>query len=678
MKKYQFTDEQGRTIELEGEGMPSESDISAAFAVAFKAAKPKPLPDHPASNFQPKYTPERSAGASDIMWASLAESPEYRAKYYAKQMGIPEDRIAVDNGIPSYKAQDGQWYYFESPDLLPQSFGQAGDLLARIPGPMLSDVPPAVAGVATAPMWLGGPGGAAASLGVTGAVAGGASALRQELAEKFTGQPFDSGRVGRDFALNTLAEGIGGLAIKSGTRGLARDIDRLDLAARSELQAKANELGIDLTPAELTGLGSLAAEQKRLGNVIDSQTILEDFYLNRLKQIEGAVANTLGRISPDASPELVGREVIQQSKQAIQGAKDARKKVSAPFYRSVMDNPDNILNESDMAGIMTGPNGLADDYMPKVFERVMNDPKFNADIKGLPSNHIKVVDAVKRFLDSERKQALRSGDDNAVRVSQARITRLRDIADSAIPSYPEARAAYAGMSPDVEALQNSMIGVLASLKETKAKDAVKKLLSATNIRANDVRFARDAILKTEGGAEVWQKVKRSWIEDAWAQSSKRAMNDPDNIDRGGKFAKILLDDPRQRENLMAALTPSEFKAIEDLQQVLQAASRVKKIGSDTEWNRIVEQAARDKAQPWISKALANINPAQLLRTSDSFFSERAYDKYSKRMAEIITTPALHGRLKELNQMSPGSAKFRVAVPLFLLGASNVAGQQVDQ
>ena len=98
-------------------------------------------------------------------------------------------------------------------------------------------------------------------------------------------------------------------------------------------QTAKERFGIDLTPAETAGLGSLINEQTRLGMGFDEAgDLVRAFLQKRAGQVEGAVGRFIGEPPAGAT---VGAQAKEVGVQALDDAKAARSTAARSSYRMV-------------------------------------------------------------------------------------------------------------------------------------------------------------------------------------------------------------------------------------------------------------------------------------------------------------------------------------------------------
>lgn len=614
------------------------------------------------------YDPQRAASSSLIAKASFADDVKFRIPLYAKARGISPDSYQVIDGRPAYRAKDdGNWYFEEPPDgwLDPiNSFGELADRTAGNAGPAIPALAGTAAGIATFPAALTGVG-IAGTVGATAGAQAGGELVRQAVGKALTGEDVDLGKVAEEGAYGAVGQAVPTVAIRAARPFIERvptvlkniprtERARIDTAAAADLARKAKEKKIGLTPAELADSPSMKAEQKYLSNMPQSADKMGDYYQGRATQIDEAVNRELTAISPNDSTELAGRDAIGAAKGAIKGARAARTAEARPKYEAVV-NERSVLDEGQF-----GP--VAGD--PYLMERVaaVKSSKLHG-MQELPDQSLPVLDQVKKDLDDAIDVARRGGEGNKARLLSEKRAKLLEATDTAFPDYPGARAAFAGESPAVDELEQGVIGQIAKLKDTSARDAADRLMSGSRIGPLEAGRARNAIEKES--PEAWQGVKRAWLSSQWDRASKENLTDG-ALNAGPKFRKALMGDPQQRKVLETVLSQGEMKSLSDLSEVLEAAGRVKPIGSDTAWNAEMQRLAGERATPWIAKAADTIlSPHDWGKNTKEALTRWNLSRQANKLVDVITSPDAAAELARLRQMSPGTARWAVGVTRIL-------------
>lgn len=626
-----------------------------------------------------KQDPEKAAPIGRTALVSFADEPENIIRQYASRrfpdMPVDEamDRYAMIGDQVIYKGNDGN-LYAEVPK------GWSPSALAHRAASVSSKVIPfaaeTAAGVVTAPMILTGPAGTAASVGLTGAAGAAGEAVRQGIGKLALDDPMSGKEIAKEGVISAAGQLLSAGVIKFLGRNMAKDIRRLDMPQAEQLQRTAQGQGIDLTPAELTNLPSLKAQQKALGNLSASSDDLADFYARRSGQVDEAVTNLMNKISPTDSAEVAGKQISGAAKAAIEAAKAERQKVAGPIYREVI-KPENVIPDEKFASV------AGDDFLKNTIAKVKNDPLYG--LKDLPDNSMPVVDMAKRHIDDLIESAKRAGENNKVRLLQGKKDTLVSIADAAFPDYQKARAMFSGKSPEVESLQSGIVGLIEDLPNTKLQEAARKIFDPSASGPQSLAQTRAALQKTD--PEAWQAIKRAWLQQQWEKAGTQTLESGGQVvNQGAKFRKLILGDVRRQAMLKAALEPDEYRALSDLANVLEASGRVKPIGSDTAWNAEMMRSMRNEATPALAKASRLIRPQDWGKMIEEWATERSMQSNAQQLVDIVTSPEGLKQLKALRQVSPTSAK-AVAIVGQVLGilpdavSSNdtrISGQQVLQ
>lgn len=626
--------------------------------------------------------PARSASFSDIAVASLANDPQARVRYFAKQRGIPESRYSVENGQISYQGDDGKWYL----EIPTGDYGPAGvgKQIASGVGTALSTVPPAAVGMASAPLLLAGPAGMASSMGLTAAAGAAAQSLREFLANKFVGdQEISPARIAVEGATQALGQGIGGGLTSLAQRHAVKGIQSLDRPKMAELQAKADKADIPLTPAETTGLPSLAAQQKALGNLPVSSDTMGKFYEERARRASDAVGRLLDDISPQDSPELAGRLGRKAAQDAAATAKAVRAAKAAPIYEEafarnqsvvspeldrILDTPSGrialrgaVRKMRDDRGLVGAPDKELTEAMREAAEVGKMTKVAIGVAKGLK---LRTWDYVKRSLWATAENLEKKDPDHA-RIVKKLYAQAVDELDKLDTTglYSKARKVWSDDVPVVDALESGLTGAVAGLKDENLQRAAARLFNPATAGPQAMAAAKNAISRAD--PDAWQALKRAWLQQNW-ETAGREFATTGAANQGTKFRALVLGDARRQQMMAAALTPKEYTALTDLADVLQAAGSVKRVMSDTAWNQEMMKVGRQQATPALAKVARALRPQDWGKMIEDWATERSLGNNAERMAKIITQRGAAERLRELRQLSPSSARFRAGLGLFLV------------
>lgn len=605
--------------------------------------------------------------------ASLPPDVNDQIKRLADSTGIDPRRFGVVDGNIVYADEQGN-YQRVTPSVFGGEWYEVPERLARWATSGFGPGIPAAAGMAT--------GAAMGPTGMSIPAAGGAAALadvaRQGVDRAMAGESVTDIDLMNSAGQGALAAGGQGLAAgmsRLGARGLAPDVNKLDRPAANALQRKAAQEGIPLTPGEVTNLPSLKGQQKMLGNLPQSSDTMDDFYRSRRGAIESRVGQFLDQMSPVDSPEIAGLGIKETATEALQAARATRQKLAMPVYQEAFAKDTWSPRLQEFLDDPVMKQGLARGMKMLRLEAVAEGKPFNPNalgvdiaedgsVKLIKVPNMRVLDAAKRGLDDILEQYRDSTTGKLALTPETRALNQFQRAyiselDRLNPKYAQARGIYADQSEGVDFISEGLLGTISRLKPGTAKDAATKLFGPSS-GPKVMRLARQELERQN--PEAWQAIKRSWIQQQWEKAGREfASTGSEVINQGPKFRALLLGDENRRRMMKEALSLDEWKAINDLSDVLEAAGRVKPLGSDTAWNQEAMRLARENATPAPAKLVRAIRVWDWPKMAENWATERNLAKNAQAMAEIITSPRAIQELKQIKQMSPGSAKFRVAL-----------------
>jgi len=612
----------------------------------------------------PRSTAAGGASALTALKAGVPTDKQAAIKIFAAARGIPENRYRVVGDDIVYQANDGQ-YYKE----IPSGFTKPMTTAAYYAPDVLEAAPDIVAGIATSPMLLTGPLGVAGSTAITGGVAAGTNAARQYLAGLLGDQEFSGADVAKQGLISggmqVLPFGVG----KYVERNIARDIGKVNTKDVADLTQKAKDLGIQLTPAELTNLPSLKSQQKVLGNIVESADTLGDFYLQRYKeQVQPAVNKFLNTISKVDDPMTAGYRGQMALRDRVAQLEKARDEGSAPLYRAAFERSVPV----DVAPIVKDIDAMlkiAKGDELKSLQRIKNNlyrekPSFNAQgdevmVKAF-EDRLPALQRAKFDIDKMFKEESFSSMDKVI---QSEVTNIKNRLVQAMgkdnPMYLEANKAFEELSQPLNIFAERRAGQsLTAVSKDNLNDLANRLFN--NASPQTVRYTRQQIQAVS--PEAWNDVTRAYLQTQWEKAMKPRMGAKEpRIDAGADWKIMLMGDSKSQKALLEALGPQQFQALSNLTQVLEAAGRVKKLGSDTAFNQRALKEMEDNA-PSALAAFARvtggvISPQKYGQFFRDWATERAFSKNAEQLANVITSKDGMNRLRELRKMSPTTPKF---------------------
>lgn len=612
----------------------------------------------------PRSTAAGGASALTALKAGVPTDKQAAIKIFAEARGIPESRYRVVGDEIVYQADNGQ-YYKEIPSIFTKPMTAA----AYYAPDVLEAAPDIAAGIATSPMLLTGPVGVAGSAAITGGVAAGTNALRQSLAGLLGDQEFSGADVAKQGVISggmqVLPFGVG----KYLERNIAKDIGKVNTKEVADLTQKAKDLGIQLTPAELTNLPSLKSQQKVLGNIVESADTLGDFYLQRYKeQVQPAVNKFLNTISKVDDPMTAGFRGQKALKDRLVELEKARDEGSAPLYRAAFERSVPVDVSSIVKDIDAMLKIAKGDEL-RALQRIKNNlyrekPSFDAQgnetmVKAF-EDRLPALQRAKFDIDKMFKEESFSSMDNVI---QGEVTNIKNRLVQAMgkdnPMYLEANKAFEELSQPLNIFAERRAGQsLTAVSKDNLNDLANRLFN--NASPQTVRYTRQQIQAVS--PEAWNDVTRAYLQTQWEKAMKPRMGAKEpRIDAGADWKTMLMGDTKSQKALLEALGPQQFQALSNLTQVLDAAGRVKKLGSDTAFNQRALKEMEDNAPSAVAAFAKVVGGAMTPLKYGEFFknwaTERAFANNAEQLANVITSKDGMNRLRELRKMSPTTPKF---------------------
>lgn len=606
--------------------------------------------------------PSRAASVSTSFMGGIPTDKKAAINYFAKARGISPDRYAVIGGDIAYQGDDGKFY---------KEVVGAGSKAAYYAPDVAEMAPDIVTGVLSAPLMLAGPPGVAGAVGLTGGVSALSNYVRQKIAESTAGQEVNPYEVGISGGLSLLgtAAPVGVKAFKE--RRLARDIAQVNPAETAALRQQAGKYGIPLTGAELSNLPSLKSTQKVLGNIPESSAQMGRFYGEREKKVQSAVDDYLSSLSKVEDASVAGNRGLQALEVQKQKLIDAREAATDPIYKqafeqSVPVNTAPVLSEIDSMLKTQPPTGKAAGYLRKVKD-LLQRPEIDINGNELktfrPEDRLPNLQNAKFEIDAMFKEdAFTSLDKNV----QGKLTSIKnnllDKMGAENPAYIEANKQFELLSQPLNEFNERITGVsLSQMSKDNLKNFANRIFQ--NPSPNTIRYAKDQIT-SGGGEEAWNAVTRAYLEEQWQLAKKPAKSQQgQKLDVGNAWQNVLMGDQKQQKALQVALGKDKFEGLRDLSQVLEAAGRVKKLGSDTAFNQLITEELIKN--PPVTNVVTGAARATGFAMSPQNWGKKVTDwaikkdaaNNAEKLTEIITSPNAVDQLKQLKRMSPTSAKF---------------------
>lgn len=618
--------------------------------------------------------PSMAASAGTAFMGGIPTDKQAAINFFAKQRGISPKRYTVIDGDIAYQADDGKFY---------KEVVGAGAKAAYYAPDVLEMAPDIAAGVALAPTALVNP---LLAAGGVGGISAATNYARQKIGQALSGQEIDPYQVGLAGLLSGTAELAPVARQAMVERRLAKDIAQVNPNVVASLRSKAGKVGVDLTPAELTDMASLFAQQKVVGNVPESTKKMQDFYKKREAQVQSAVDDYLGNLSKVEDQYVAGNRGMQALEVQRENLVRARSDAAAPIFReafeeSVPVNTEPVLNQIENMMRTQPPTGKAAGYLRRVRD-LLQRPE--VDINGNPLNTMRAEDRLPNLqnakfeIDAMFKDEAFGALDKTIQGQLTSIkNNLLDQMSADNPAYRQANRQFERLSQPLNEFDERITGSsLIKMAPDNLKNFANRIFQ--NPSPEVIKYAKKQII-AGGGDDAWNAVTRAFLEDQWTLAKKPSKTQQGaKFDTGNTWQNIIMGDPKQMKAMQAALPREQFQALRDLADVLEAAGRVKKLGSDTAFNQLItEELMKNPPVTSVTTGVARtagaaLQPQNYGKLIADWAIRKDASANAANIADIITSPDGISRLKELKKMSPTSAKRWAGLAQLLSGAGILA------
>jgi len=588
------------------------------------------------SSFAPKVkNPEQGADFGTAALAHFADDVKTRISVYAKDRfpDLPpeqaQSKYGMIDGELVFRGEDGGLYREEPNGVMNTLKYAAAHTLPHAPELVGAGIG-AVAG------------GGFASAGLAALGAAGGEGIRKSAANLLLDEPQTSTGNAIDMAksgiiaggLTKAGEVLAGAIGSRAVAGSAKELRKAKPETYTELQRTADQYDIPLTPAELTNLPSLKADQQLVGmRAGDSADTMGNFYAGRAKQVDKSIEAWLNKISRNGSSFDTGVNARTAANDLIKASRAARQQKAKPLYDKVV-NDKNLIPDDQFTVIGEDP------MLQRALKAAKRDKVLGSTLTNASDSSMLVVDATKKWLDDSIGKASRAGQNNKARVLRDAKSKLIDTADAAFPDYKAARDAFAGNSPKVDELANGVIGKIAKANDATVHKIADPLFDPRNSTVENVLKLKGNLPKDDFNALL-----RSYIQRRFYLASEKG-------ESAGRFRNAIFGTDPQRKMLKVAMGERDYRSFGQFMKVLEASTRVPKGQSMT---AVFQERQKEMARKAVGTIAKGAAATRTMGASvGRWYSDLRQGQYADELARIITSPDAMAKLKQLRGLPVSS------------------------
>jgi hypothetical protein len=531
---------------------------------------------------------DRGADVSDIAVASLANETQARIRYYAQQMGIPQQRFGVREGQIFYEGDDGGLHA-----VVPE-----GDLIGRAARGLGATIPA-----------IGGMGGAllGTAVGPWGTMAGGALGasggqyVREGLAANIMDQEVSHLRAATEGAYDLAGGAVGAMIMKGlGKAAAIRAGKKINDMIKSG-KFKADEAidgvvadlnkrygtSFQLTPGEITENAYLLTQQRSLAARPETLDKIVDFYVSRANEAGTMVGKQLDELSPHANLDEGGRQLSQAAQDAVQQARKTRTAKGSPLYTKAFEDS-RAAGGVDMTPVLhavekqwkMGSKQLRaalDEVREEIISRELGSSR------KIISDPEVIQNTVKELLDDKIGAAIRGGQN---KLANRLISISDDVVkalDDQVPGYQNARKVWRELSADIDEVAGGALPQLAKATSKDFEQVGVKFLGKTS--PSEISRIKGRILAA-GGEDAWNSTLRGFLQGQWDKAGREYFSGLSRPDAGrvlqpAKYWAALRGDTTMAARLQAAMTPEQWGVFRDITDAFRQTGTAAQLNSTT-------------------------------------------------------------------------------------------------
>jgi len=520
------------------------------------------------------------------------------------------------------------------------------------------------------PAALTGPGGLARKIGLQAVAPGLAAEAASQATEGTPYQPYAKAGAA------LVTGGAGAILSRPGSASdvirsqLPEGLGKADVDAARKLMIDAKSRGIDLTWPEalsqVTKKPVLTDTQRILESSPETRSRMQKVFADRPQQFDQAALNEFGNVSPGtANPSTVGRQASDAAQGVLTDVRKSINRASEPYYK----NAESVrLTPTEMAAVKMIPG------FKEARDAVRKNPQLNSYVSHLPDNSVGFLNEVKKYFDQGAKNAGSKFNPQA----NQQVSAANERAAGLLKQIGEAKSADYSVALDIQSqarerfLQPLLDGPLGRIADKPDTRKAINALFPTNPLPNshaEISTAVSALSRKSPYAAT--QLVRAHLESVFNEATRVLQSGPNQFGAAG-FAKAIVGNPQQRENLRAAIEalPNGNKLWAGFDGFLQAAeasgTRQAK-GSLTAFNA-ADRKMLEGSTTMGEAVKTGLSPGKWWSIVNDKWSKWKLGNNLNELATILTDPRSGKILERIAAMPKGSSEAGYLVSRLILQA----------
>lgn len=412
-----------------------------------------------------------------------------------------------------------------------------------------------------------------------------------------------------------------------------------------------------LDPAQLekqSFVSQLPAGVQRASKALESQN----------KAASQAVDDLLTRIAPDDAV-IVGAERFRSaSNRVVELAKQSRAEKTSPLFNQAFKKGGtvNLGPVDDFVGKVKNEFPVSGEVPKSVNKALKLISESDGNLRKLANAKIEIDQMINKVGEGSLGNTTKS---NLTQLKNALLAQM----DEASPLYQSARQEFARLSPDVEAVQNSIIGKIANLDDVQIKSISRQVFDPAETNPTVIQNARKLI--DEADPAAWNILMRSEIERRMGSIKPEIGGAVENIP--GQISRAIFGNAKQRNVLLAGADKNTKKMLISLDSALRRAKLGRGLGSQT--------AAREEIKKELRGGISQ-GVRDLFRKPISTITEAGesavFDRRVAAMAQALFNPKFRVEAAKALKANKGSDFARLVLSIEALSLAESEGPATAQ
>lgn len=503
-----------------------------------------------------------------------------------------------------------------------------------------------------------------------GGLAAGTTEAALQTAQEATGGEFDVEDVAMATGAGALAETVVP-AIQSirqirREKSFAKDIGqkRADLArARRDIapaeealegieQATGKKVG--LFQAQKTLVPSELAKQRVLPQLDPSSRVAMDALEKQNKEVFEATSELINTVAPEERVAGAAARFRTAAQDARKALTDARSEAVSPLFKAAYDNAAEAGLKIDVKPVLDNIDELVSgtrktDPIRKLLLGIKDDIQESSKTIFRGSN-LKPLHNEKRAIT--QKLAKFENESGVLdREIKAKIQQIRGELSTTLrensPAYTDAMEEFIRRTPEIEALDGSVLGRAAKVTDEQLQNLSSKIF---NPRTTPAEINSTKKIVEQIDPQAWRDIVRNEIEfrvgSLQSQVTEQGADIAGNLP--GAMRSALFGNPKQRETLLRALDADQRKNFVYMENILKRASAGRAAGSPTASFTEIIKNLRGRLGVLKDALLSPFD------TAGEAINESLFNRRVSSLAEAMFDPQWKPQMKKLRKLSPNS------------------------